>query len=463
MRSSATNHRAHVLRKTPGEVTQEILQRYLHAGRGFWTVVVVLAVLFTLGIIGFLIRLQDGLEDRLPWGYYAATFTFLLITVQAAPLASIAFRLARNDWRRPLARASELYAAVGLLTILMFIPLLLLLPSAEGRSTIWFKSLYRDGWPLGAPHAWDFLALLFLVVLGLGLLYTAALPDLATVRDHATGARRRLMERLSLSWRGTPRQWAMLKAALGVLGAFYFMFLIFTITLISSDFGLSLVPGWKDSIFPPYQALAALQSAVAVMLITMFILRNVGGFKEYLGLDQFWALAKILLALSLLWAYFWWAGFLTFWYGRTTAEQTILELLMFGPYAVPFILAFVFCFIVPFLSLVSNPVRKSILGPTLVASSVLLGNLFNQIRIYVASFSIEDVTAGTLERVPAGHPPDAADILIILGGLAGAILLYLLATRLVPVLSMWEVKEGVHLRVARTFMGREVTMLAKPD
>ncbi|MDP3063574.1 MAG: NrfD/PsrC family molybdoenzyme membrane anchor subunit [Chloroflexota bacterium] len=463
MPTSNGHHAVHVLTKTPVEVNSEVLAFSQRASRRFWWLVAALAGLFLLGVVGFIIRLGNGLDERLPWGYYGATFMFILVAAGGAPIVSIGFRLVRNHWRRPLARAAELYAIVGPLLLLMFIPLLVLLPSAEGRRTIWFKSAWREGWPIGAPHAWDLLAVVGLAVMGLVLLWLAALPDLATIRDQATGWRQRWASRLAFQWRGTLRQWRVHKAALGVAGALYFMFLVFTITLLSSDFGLSFVPGWKDAIFPPTQALLALHSGLALTVLTMFLLRKYGGFSEYLGLDQFWSIAKILLALSLLWFYFWWSGFITFWYGRTTTEQNLLRLFMTGPYAIPFIISFLFSFIIPMLTLIPNQVRKSILGPTLVSVSILIGNFFNQLRFYVASFSTETLTGIELEHVPQGHPPGAPDILIIVGALAGVALLFLLATRLVPVLSMWEVNEGVRLRVKGTFMGREVAILAKPD
>jgi hypothetical protein len=58
----------------------------------------------------------------------------------------------------------------------------------------------------------------------------------------------------------------------------------------------------------------------------MALWRRFGGLKEYLAVDQFWALSKPLLALSLFWFYFSWSEFLTFWYGRTPTEHNLLLL-----------------------------------------------------------------------------------------------------------------------------------------
>ena len=413
----------------------------------------VLGILFLLGIVGFVMRLGD---DRTQWGYYAATFSFLFTTTQTAPLVSVALRLAKNHWRRPLARASELFAVVGLFNLLFFIPLLLVLPSLEGRHTIWILS------PNYTPHVFDTLALVALVICGLGLLWTGAIPDFAAARDRGTH-RHRLYTRLALGWQGTVSQWKIQRVLLGFLGAFYFMMIIFVHYLISSDFSMGLVPGWVDSIYPTFHALSGLQAAVATMLVTMFILRTVGGYREYLSMESFWGLSKLLLALSLLWFYFWWSAFITFWYGRQPIEQDVIQLTMFGPYRLAFVVAFLFCFVFAVGLLIWNPLRKSPAALAAIATMILIGGFFDRIRLYVASWSVENVTAHELEAVPNTIRPGLPDYFIMVGGVAGALLVYLLASRIVPVVSMWEMKELKLYQVPRQFLRRRVVTLGKPE
>ena len=74
----------------------------------------VLGVLFILSIVGFVIRIQDGVSDPSVWGYNAALFAFILTAAQAAPLVAIAPRIAKAHWRRPVSRAAALFAGVGL-------------------------------------------------------------------------------------------------------------------------------------------------------------------------------------------------------------------------------------------------------------------------------------------------------------------------------------------------------------
>ncbi len=456
-------HAVHALEVGPEELTEQGLA-LTGVGPRLQMVLLALGALFAVGVVGFVIRLSEGFDDRSQWGYTAAVVSYLLTTGQSAVLVSVGLRLAKGHWRRPIARAAEIFAVVGLLNLLLLIPLVLSLPSGVGRNTLWLVSTWREGWPPGAPHAWDFITMAGLVVVGLALLYTAALPDFAAGRDHSTGWRQGLYARLAWGFRGTPRQWKVLRAALGLVGAFYFIHLVFTHTLLVSDFALGLVPGWKDSIMPPFHALSGIQAGLATVVLTAFFLRRWGGLREYITVEQFWSMGKLLLALSLLWAYFWWAEFITFWYGRLPSERQVTALVISQTYFGVFVTTFFLNFLVPaFGFMVWNPFRKSIVGPTLAATSILIGTFLDRVRLYVASFSVENSTGHMLEELPATQLPDGLDVLIVIGAISGALLLYLLASRVVPVLSIWEMKELLLLRRVRRFLRRDVVVLGKPE
>ena len=451
----------------PTELSRDLMSRHKETTPMFWRAVALFAVLFVLGIIGFVMRLTDGFDRQVVWGYYAATFAFILTTAQAAPMVAIATRLTKGHWRRPISRAAELWTVVGLFNLILFIPLLWVLPSLEdGRRSLWFFEAGKV--PAYSPHIWATLAIVFLVLAGIALLWVSALPDLAAIRDHTTGWRQRWAARMAPNWKGTSAQWNMLYHRTGVLGAFYFMMLIFVHFIITVDFLIALVPGWIDALYPATHAANALQAGVATMLLTMFVLRQFGGYKDLIGVDQFWGLGKILFALSLLWFWFWFSSFNVLWYGKKPNEQLAIELLMKGPYLTVFILAFVLNFLVPFFAMIWNPVRKSVWGPALIASSVLIGTFFDRIRLYVAAYSVPGignplVDKHELHTIPAANFPDFADVFIIVGALSGSILVYLLATRIIPVVSIWEQRELLLYRVQKPFHRLEVVVLGKRD
>ena len=271
------------------------------------------------------------------------------------------------------------------------------------------------------------------------------------------------MKFLSLGWVGKWDQWRGLRAWIGVLCAFYCMFLVFAHTVVSFAFSQSLVPGQRDSILPTWQAGGGIQSALAVVIVSAFVIRAAGGFKDYIGVNQFWSMAKLMLASSLLWMYFWWSGCSVVWFGRPALQQDLLQLMGFGPYRTIFIMTRLMSFAVPLLILMWNGARKSILGPTIVALFILTGAFLDKIRIYVSSYSIEDVNAHTLDFVPAGVTPESADIMMLMGVVSGAILLFALALKFIPIINLWETREGMLLPEIRPLKRLPLKVLAKPE
>ena len=455
----------HAAVATPPGVTHDLLDLHRSNGGKFRWTVVVLGALLILGIVGFVMRLRDGVSDPSVWGYYAALFAFILTTAQAAPIVAIAPRIAKAHWRRPISRAAELFAVVGLFNLLIFIPMLWVLPGLDdGRRSLWFFGELDV--PAHLPQIMATLALIGLTLVGLALLWVSALPDLAALRDSSTGGRQRWYARLARGWHGTSAQWNMQNHRLGILGAFYFMMMVFVHFLISVDFVMALVPGWIDALFPATQAHNALQAGVATVIITMFLLRRFGGYGEYIGLDQFWGLGKLLFALSLLWFWFWFSSFIVMWYGAKPGEQGVLDLMTVGPYLPVFMAAFILLFLVPLFTMIWNPLRKSIWGPTIIAVSVLIGALLDKIRIYVSAYSVTDMEDKHLllvDQVPTANLPALADVFIWAGGLAGLALVFILASRLIPAVSIWEQTELLLYKIHRPFHRTEFVVLGKKD
>ena len=459
---------------TPQPVTEELLGRVYNMSRGFKLAVGVLLLVFIGGVIGFVIRASDGFDDRAPWGYYTATFAFVFTVCASAPLVAIALRITKNHFRRPLSRASEMFALVGLLIMGMFIPLMFIFPSMDGaseevpvRKSIWFEVPFHENLPIWA----DAFAIGALLLCGLVILHVSGLPDMAAAGRRGGRWRRRLYGPLVNKWTGSEHQWNLHKGSLALLGAFYFMMLMFVHFLIASDFALALVPGWIDSIMPAHHALTGLQAGLGIVLLTCFLLRTVGGYREYIGLDLFWSAGKILLGLSLLWGYFWFAEFNTFWYGRKPVEEEIIRLTMVDTYSLAFYLNMIGSFLIPFALLIWNPIRKSIIGPTIAAASVVIGAFFMMVRFYVPAMGVEDIIAHDIVEINGGaNPgqldtiwPGGPDLLIIFGAIAGVGLIFLLGTRLLPVMSLWEIKEGLLYRVIRPLVRGRYVALGKPE
>lgn len=439
---------------SPEETTNLLIGKHLKVGDNFWRAAAAFGVLTILGLIGFVMKLTGGVGDTVIWGYYAAMFSFIITTASAAPMVAIAPRMANAHWRRPISRAAELWSVVGLLSLLWFIPLLWVLPPlSDGRRSLWFFDMaHPNDVPSYSPHIWASAAILALVVTGLALVWMSSLPDFASLAKRApTGSRhQRWAAWMARGWVGTSKQWFMLKRRMGILGAFYFMMLVFVHFLISVDFLMTLIPGWIDALYPVTHAANALQAAAATMVLTAWVLRKFGGYEDYIGLDQIWGVGKLLFALSLLWFWFWFSSFNVYWYGRKPNELAVLELLIHGPYVWVFMTVFMLNFVIPLWTLVWNPVRHSTWGPAIIAVSVLVGTFLDRIRMFVAAYSVEGIGNPSYDKyemgpghvpVPGTVMPELWDVFIMLGAVGAMILLYMLAARLFPIVNIWEQRE----------------------
>jgi molybdopterin-containing oxidoreductase family membrane subunit len=457
-----SNMRGHVV-IAPEEVTTHLVGTTTAGGGAYKRWAIILGLLTLLGIVAVVIKALQDLDDQTKWGYTAATVGFLLTVGGGAPLVAIAPVLAKANWVRPLTRIASAFTAVGIVTILLTIPLLFVLPPlvTEGarRRSIWFES------PDYMPHMFIILGMLTLLIAGLGLLYTIALPDFAAMRDHATGRRQSFGKTMARGWVGTTVQWRTLRMRIGMFGTFYFLILIYVNFLYTSDFAMSVVPGWRDAIFPMYHAMSSIQGGLALVIVTAWMARRTLRLENYLRLDQFWSLGRLLFASSLLWVYFFFSAFIVFWYGRTYSDQAWVDLLIRGPLIWAFIPALFMCFLVPWWWLVWNRVRTSVTGPAIGSVIVLVGLLLDRIRLYVSAWSVppERIHERFLTVIPGTVWPDVFDYFIILGGISAAALVALTVFRILPVVSIWQMQEYQLLSKPVKFIRGHGVLVAKPD
>ena len=118
---------------------------------------------------------------------------------------------------------------------------------------------------------------------------------------------------------------------------------------------------------------------------------------------------------------------------------------------------------IPLAFLIFNGVRRNLNLLTTVALIIIIGQIFDRIRLFVPAMSSADPFAHEFEELPAAVAPSVTDILFIVGFLALAALAYIYAARRLPLHSGWELREGAMLREERKYMKTEVLVLGKPD
>ena len=451
---------------THEDITEELIHVSRQTGSKMKKAIILSGILSLFGFIGIAMQMANGIDDHTKWNFYAVIYFYIFSVTMGIPMAGIGLRFARAQWRRPTSRSAELFAIAGPVNLIFFIPILMVAPPIEGRNSLWMD------WAL-APWFPDIIMMLLLVLTGLAFLYVSLLPDFAAVRDHGSGFTQRLASRLSRGWSGSPKEWSLHKSALGILGAFYITAYAMTHLVLSSDFAMTLVPGWKDPIFPAFHAITGLQMGAALLIVTMYLLRRLGGLGRYFELEQFWGYSRLLLALSLFWFYFWWCAFILFWYARLPHEQGVIALFVSGDFAVENILArpqflmfagaISFSFILPFLILMWNILRRSIVWPTVVGLIVLVGGFFDRMRLYANSWSIDQVGGHGLDHMPTVNGPGLPDLLVFVGMVSSVLFLYLLISRLVGFVSVWETREALLLRFIKPWGVGYAHVVVKPE
>ena len=176
----------------------------------------------------------------------------------------------------------------------------------------------------------------------------------------------------------------------------------------------------------------------------MALLRKILHLEEHLQLLHFQNLGKLLLTMSLLWGYFIFNERLTTWYGNEPSEMAVFWATQTGRYA-PLFWTMILCnFVIPFPFLVIRQLR-TITGTVIASCGVIVGMWLERFLIVVPSLSYKHLPYSW-----GMYTPRMTEILIMGGSVAAMVLLYVLFSKVVPIISIWELKVGEHpeLKVA---------------
>lgn len=426
--------------KTPEQINDDLLRPLSGASGGYLLALAFLAgiVVAALGAFGLQVYGGigvSGLRRPVFWGFYITNFVFWIGLSHAGTLISAILRLANATWRRPVTRCAEVITVFAL-SIGAAFPVIHL-----GRPWLAFWLIpypsERGIWPnIRSPLLWDFFAITTYLISSVTFLLLPMIPDLALVRDRALGWKKKIYGALALGWTGTPRQWYRLETAMHIMAIAVIPVAVSVHSIVSWDFAMAPVPMWHSTIFAPYFVAGAIFSGIAALILAMALLRKFLHLEEYLLPIHFENLGKLLLVMSLLWFYFVFAERLTGWYGNESAEMAVFWLTQRGSFA-PLFWTMVFCnFLIPFPILAIKKFR-TITGTAIASATVVVGMWLERFLIIVPSLSRKYLAYswGT-------YRPTWVEITITVGTFAAMALLYMLFSKVVPIISVWELKAG---------------------
>ena len=421
-------------------INDDLLRPLLTTSTRFYLLVTFLGLIVLSGFTSWIYQLYWGIGVwgiRWPifWAFDITNFVFWIGISHAGTLISAILRLVDAGWRRPVTRCAEAITVFALMIGAAF-PIIHL-----GRPWLAFWLIpYPNGrgiWPnFRSPLVWDFFAITSYLTGSVLFLALPLIPDLALVRDRATGWRRTMYGLLALGWRGTTTQWSCLESAMQIMAIAIIPIAVSVHTIVSFDFSMAPVPMWHSTIFGPYFVAGAIFSGIAALIVAMAGLRRFLGLGAYFGPEHFENLGKLLLLMSLLWAYFVFAERLTTWYGNDPSEMAVFWATQRGSFA-PLYWTMVSCnFVLPFVILALRKLR-TITGCVIASSSVLVGMWIERFLIVVPSLGHKYLSYSW-----ASYRPRPVEIILMISTFAAMTLLYTLFAKLAPVISIWELKAG---------------------
>ena len=430
------------MNKTPEQINKDLLRPIYHATWRFYVTAAILAALVAAALFAWGYQMYyglgiSGLNRPVFWAFYITNFVFWIGISHAGTLISAILRVCNASWRRPVTRCAEAITVFSLSIAALF-PLIHL-----GRPWLFFWLIpypsERGIWPqFRSPLLWDFFAINTYLIGSVTFLLLPSFPDFALIRDRASGWRKKVYGIISLGWRGTPKQWHRLEMAMRIMAVAIIPVAVSVHTIVSWDFAMAPVPGWHSTIFGPYFVAGAIFSGIAALIVAMALLRKLLHLEEYLRPIHFDNLGKLLLVMSLLWFYFVFAERLTTWYGNFPGEMSVFWSTQIGRFS-PLFWTMVFCnFLIPAPILAIKKLRNKI-GWTVVASvPIIIGMWLERFLIIVPSLSYKYLpyNFGT-------YRPSWVEIIITIGTFAAMGLLYLIFSRVFPIISIWELKLGM--------------------
>jgi len=430
------------------------------APRGWWYLFLPsVALSGVLGLcIGYLMFAGVGVwgnNSPVAWAWDITNFVWWIGIGHAGTLISAILFLFRQKWRTAINRFAEAMTIFAVMMAGLF-------PGIHtGRP--WFDYYMfpvpnqMDLWPnFKSPLMWDIFAVSTYLTISVVFWFTGLIPDLATLRDRATGKVRKMVYgALSLGWRGSNRHWRHYERAYLILAAISTPLVLSVHSVVSFDFATSVEPGWHTTIFPPYFVAGAVFSGFALVMTLLLVARTTFKMQDLVTMQHLELMNKFMLATSCMVGYAYAMEFFIAWYSGNEYELYAFVNRATGPYWWAYG-TMVFCNVVVPQLFWFKRFRTSIPVMFVVSILINIGMWFERFVIIVTSMHRD-----YLPSAWGYFSPTVVDIGIYVGTIGTFMMLFLLFIRWVPMIAMSEVK-GALPQADPSHRGDETPVQATP-
>ena len=379
-----------------------------------------------------------GINIPVGWGFAIINFVWWIGIGHAGTFISAMLLLMRQNWRTSINRFAEAMTLFAVACAGLF-PLLHL---GRIRYFYWLVPYPNTMglWPqFRSALVWDVFAVSTYGLVSLMFWYVGLIPDLATMRDRATGKWTfRIYGIMAMGWRGASRHWMRYQSLYLLLAGLAAPLVVSVHSIVGMDFSESVVPGWHSTIFPPYFVAGAIFSGFAMVLTLAIPLRYFYKLQNLITLRHIDNCCKLMLVTGLLVAYGYMAEVYTGWYSGSVYESYITLNRFAGPYA-PAYWTLIFCNIVAPQALWFRFVRQNVYIVFALSLVVQVGMWLERYMIIVTSLHRDFLPTSW-----GFYAPTIWDWATFLGTIGLFFCLFLMFIRVLPAIAMAETRELVH-------------------
>jgi len=426
--------------KTYHQITEDICAPTERVPSMAWIIAFMVAVAcLTLYIfcVGWTIWVGIGswdLNRTIGWGWDITNFVWWVGIGHAGTLISAILLLFRQRWRTGVNRAAEAMTIFAVMCAGQF-PLIhmgrlwlgfFIFPYPNTRGPLWVN--------FNSPLLWDVFAISTYFTVSLLFWYTGLVPDLATVRDRATGLRRKIYNYFSFGWTGSAKHWQRWESLSLVLAGLSTPLVLSVHTIVSFDFATSVIPGWHTTIFPPYFVAGAIFSGFAMVQTLMVITRKVHGLQEYVTLQHIESMNKVILLTGTIVGVAYLTELFIAWYSGYVYEQFAFANRVLGPYWWAY-LGMMTCNVLSPQLFWFKAMRRSLFWTFVMSIFVNVGMWFERFVIIATTLARDYLPSSW-----SYYTPTWVEIGLFVGTLGLFFTLFLIFARVAPVVAIAEIK-----------------------
>ncbi len=425
---------------TYSKITEDILAPVENKPNKAWWIGFGIAVFFALVWVfsisyTFYVGLGAwGLNKTVGWAWDITGFVWWVGIGHAGTLISAVLLLFRQNWRNSINRSAEAMTIFAVICAATYIiahmgrPWLayFVFPLPNQFGSLWVN--------FNSPLIWDVFAISTYFSVSLVFWYTGLLPDIATIRDRATGLRRRIYSILSFGWAGSVKNWQRFESVSLILAGVSTPLVLSVHTIVSFDFATSLEPGWHTTIFPPYFVAGAIFSGFAMVQTLLLVARKVMNFENYITMFHIESMNKIIILTGSIVGVAYLTELFIAWYSGVEYEQYAFLNRVSGPYWWAYWSMMTCNVISPQLFWIKK-IRTSIWASWLLSIVVNIGMWFERFVIIVTSLHRDYIPSSWVMFYPS-----LVDILLFVGSIGVFFTLFLLFLRVLPAIAVAEVK-----------------------